>query len=46
MKSIGITSEKTFYTLKTSLERKKNRRSRGVAVGFRTKFETQLAQPC
>jgi hypothetical protein len=41
---------RTFYTLKTSLERKKIfRLSRGVAglaVGFWTKFEAQLAQPC
>jgi hypothetical protein len=40
---------RTFYTEKTSLERKKNfRLSRGVAgvgVGFWTKFEVQLAQP-
>jgi hypothetical protein len=65
MESIGFTCKKkyffyckfsrfmTFYTLKTSLERKKNfRLSRGVAglaglaVGFWKKFEAQLAQPC
>jgi hypothetical protein len=38
---------RTFYTKKTSLEQIKNfRLSRGVAVGFWTKFEVQLAQPC
>jgi hypothetical protein len=41
---------RTFYTKKTSLERKKKiRPSSGVAglvVGFWTKFEAQLAQPC
>jgi hypothetical protein len=37
---------RTFYTEKTSLERKKIfRLSRSVAVGFWTKFEAQLAQP-
>jgi hypothetical protein len=37
---------RTFYTLKTSLERKKNfRLSRGVAGGYWMKFEAQLAQP-
>jgi hypothetical protein len=57
MESIGFTCEflfyckfsrfRTFYTSKTSLERKQNfRLSRGIAGGFWTKFEAQLAQPC
>jgi hypothetical protein len=38
---------KTFYTKKTSLERKNVfRLSRDIASGFWTKFEAQLAQPC
>jgi hypothetical protein len=41
---------RTFYTYKMSLERKKffrlSRGVAGVAGGFWTKFEAQLAKPC
>jgi hypothetical protein len=57
MESIGFTCKKiifyckfsrfrTFYIEKSSLERKKIRLSRGVAGGFWTKFEAQLALLC
>jgi hypothetical protein len=54
MESIGFTCKKisrcrTFYTEKNDRAKKKFRLSRGVAgiaVGFWTKFEAQLAQPC
>jgi hypothetical protein len=57
MESIGFTCKKmvllqiltflNFLYLKNGIRAKKKiRLSRGIAGGFRTKFEAQLAQPC
>jgi hypothetical protein len=56
MESFGFTCKKKFFLqiftfydflyLKNEFRAKKIRLSRGVAGGFWTKFEAQLAQPC
>jgi hypothetical protein len=44
---LQIFTFKDFLNLKNEFRAKKNfRLSRGVAVGFWTKFEAHLAQPC